>query len=98
MASKKTSADLERKVNDLEQQCALLRDENQKLLSFQSRIERTLTSFPAVIYACRPTGDYGATFISQNVVDVSLPDQTGIALIGEILKWKKSPRCLIAPS
>lgn len=32
-----------------------------------SRHQLLLTMSPAVIYACRPDGDYGATFISDNV-------------------------------
>jgi len=32
------------------------------------RLEYLLTSSPAVIYVCRPSGDFGATFISENIV------------------------------
>jgi PAS domain S-box-containing protein len=36
----------------------------------QERLERLLTASPAVIYSFNATGDYGATFISDNIIDV----------------------------
>ncbi len=33
----------------------------------QERLKYLLTASPAIIYSCRPDGDYGATFISENV-------------------------------
>jgi len=35
-----------------------------------ARLRHLLTASPTVIYSCRPDGDFGATFISQNVVEV----------------------------
>jgi len=34
----------------------------------EERLQFILTSSPAVIYTCRPDGDYGATFISNNIM------------------------------
>ena len=36
----------------------------------QGRLHFLLTASPAVIYSCRASGDYGATFMSDNVVDI----------------------------
>ena len=36
----------------------------------KNRLEHLLKHAPAVMYACRATGDYGATFISENVIDL----------------------------
>ncbi|MDJ0705263.1 MAG: PAS domain-containing protein [Leptolyngbyaceae cyanobacterium MO_188.B28] len=36
----------------------------------QGRLQFLLTASPAVIYSCRASGDYGATFMSDNVVDI----------------------------
>jgi PAS domain S-box-containing protein len=33
----------------------------------QARLQQLLLSSPAVVYACKPGGDYGVTFISENV-------------------------------
>jgi len=33
----------------------------------QERLKYLFTSSPAVIYCCKPSGDYGATFISENI-------------------------------
>ena len=38
-----------------------------KLLSSQERLRYLLSASPCVTYACKPYGDYGATFISGNV-------------------------------
>lgn len=37
------------------------------LLRTQSRLQYLLTSNPAILYACEASGDYAATFISENV-------------------------------
>lgn len=39
--------------------------ETQLYLS-QERLHHLLSASPAVIYSCQPTGDYGATFVSEN--------------------------------
>ena len=33
----------------------------------EERLKYLFTSSPGVIYCCRPSGDYGATFISENI-------------------------------
>jgi len=33
----------------------------------QKRLKYLLTSSPGIIYSCKPSGDYGATFISENI-------------------------------
>ncbi len=38
-----------------------------ELRSIKARLEHLLTAGPAVIYACKPEGDFGATFISNNI-------------------------------
>ena len=38
-----------------------------ELIKVKMRLKHLLTASPAVIYSCRPSGDYGATFISENV-------------------------------
>ncbi|HAX75444.1 MAG TPA: hypothetical protein DCY88_06365 [Cyanobacteria bacterium UBA11372] len=39
----------------------------QEVLIARERLEYLLSSNPSVIYSCKTTGDYGATFVSQNV-------------------------------
>ncbi|NGZ01565.1 MAG: hypothetical protein CV090_00755 [Nitrospira sp. WS238] len=39
------------------------------LRTVQARQQLLLTSTPVVLYACRASGDYGATFVSENVVE-----------------------------
>jgi PAS domain S-box-containing protein len=41
----------------------------EELFAAKSRLEYLLTSSPAVIYKCKPSGDYAANFISENVKD-----------------------------
>lgn len=43
-------------------------EENQRL---KERLQFMLSSSPAVIFICKPNGDYRATFISDNIVDVT---------------------------
>ncbi len=38
-----------------------------ELLATKARLQHLLTSTPAVIYSCRTSGDFGATFISDNI-------------------------------
>ncbi|MBX3304201.1 MAG: PAS domain S-box protein, partial [Nitrospira sp.] len=39
------------------------------LRTVQARQQLLLTASPVVLYACRANGDYGATFVSENVVE-----------------------------
>ena len=45
------------------------RAEEQRQLS-EERLRHLLTTSPAVIYSCRASGDYGATFMSENVTSI----------------------------
>ncbi len=38
-----------------------------ELRQVKERLEHLLTAGPAVIYACKPDGDFGATFVSNNI-------------------------------
>jgi PAS domain S-box-containing protein len=38
------------------------------LLNSKMRLHYLLSSSPAIIYSCKPSGDYGATFISSNII------------------------------
>jgi PAS domain S-box-containing protein len=40
------------------------------LLVSQERLHYLLSSSPGVIYSCKPSGDYAATFISENVISM----------------------------
>ena len=44
-----------------------LRNAEQENRQLQDRLEFLLASSPAMIYSCKTEGDYGATFMSQNV-------------------------------
>lgn len=46
-----------------------LRTAYQELNSSRQRLEYLLSSSPAVIYTCRPYGDFGATFVSGNILN-----------------------------
>ncbi|MBD2198225.1 MULTISPECIES: PAS domain-containing protein [Calothrix] len=46
----------------------LAEQENQQL---KERLEFLLSASPAVIFTCKPEGDYGATFISDNLYNVT---------------------------
>lgn len=39
------------------------------LRAVQAKQQQLLSATPVVLYTCRPTGDYGATFVSQNVTE-----------------------------
>ncbi|GAB1540878.1 hypothetical protein NUACC21_35470 [Scytonema sp. NUACC21] len=41
-----------------------------ELRSMSERLRYLLTGSPAVIFSCKPYGDYGATFISENVTEL----------------------------
>ena len=43
----------------------------QELRTIQARLEHLLASTPAVIYSCRAYGDFGSTFVSDNVITLT---------------------------
>ena len=54
-----------RKLNsELEQRVG---ERTKELRAGEARLKHLLTGGPAVIYSCSPWGDYGATFVSENV-------------------------------
>lgn len=61
-----THADLERRVQE---RTAVLERANEELQLLQARQQQLLTATPVVLYVCRATGDYGATFVSENVME-----------------------------
>lgn len=63
---RQAQADLERRVRE---RTADLERVNEELHALQVRQQLLLTATPVVLYARRATGDYGATFVSENVVD-----------------------------
>ncbi|MCA9635599.1 MAG: PAS domain-containing protein, partial [Myxococcales bacterium] len=49
---------------------ALVRERTDALVATETRTRNLLAQGPAVVYACRPGGDYGATYVSPNVLEV----------------------------
>ena len=49
------------------QMAAERKEAEEEIISVQARLEHLLVSSPAVIYTSRAGGDYGATFISENI-------------------------------
>lgn len=41
----------------------------QEISLFRNRLQYLLTASPAVIYSCKPSGDFGATYVSDNVFE-----------------------------
>ena len=39
----------------------------EQLRTAQAHLQHLITSSPAVIYSCKPSGDYGASFITENI-------------------------------
>ncbi|BAY22903.1 two-component hybrid sensor and regulator [Calothrix sp. NIES-2100] len=60
----------------------LAEQENQRL---KERLQFVLAANPAVIYTCRPEGDYGATFVSENIYNVT--GYTSAELLAESSFW-----------
>jgi len=61
---KKSEIELEKHRNELERLVELRTNE---LRNNQTRLSHLLSSSPAVIYTCEPQGDFGATYISENI-------------------------------
>jgi PAS domain S-box-containing protein len=47
-----------------------LTEANERLHQAEARLSFLLRSTPAVIYSCQPSGDYAATFMSENIQEV----------------------------
>jgi len=52
-------------ISDITEQ----KKKQKEILSIKTRLEYLLTSSPVVIYTCKPYGDFGTTFISENIVN-----------------------------
>jgi PAS domain S-box-containing protein len=64
---KERTAELEQANHALRQEIAERRRMEELLRTTKERLQFLLSAAPAVIYTCKPHGDYGATFISENV-------------------------------
>jgi|GEM_PF-752598 len=60
---KLTLVNISRDISDRK----LAEQENQRL---RERLQFILSTSPAVIFTCKPDGDYGATFVSDNIQDL----------------------------
>jgi PAS domain S-box-containing protein len=67
MAKKPTYKELEQEVKKLRKKAVKLERAGEALKESEARLSYLLTTSPAVIYTCKPAGDYAATFISENV-------------------------------
>jgi PAS domain S-box-containing protein len=68
MSKKPTYEELQKKVLELEK-AELERKQTEEALSVaKARLEHLLINNPVVIYSSKPSGDFGATFISENII------------------------------
>jgi PAS domain S-box-containing protein len=67
MAKKPTYKELEQEVKKLKKEAVKLECAGEVLKETESRLRYLLTTSPAVIYTCKPAGDFAATFIGENV-------------------------------
>jgi len=58
---------VEQEVKKLRKEAVKLERAKEVLKESESRLRYLLTTSPAVIFTCKPAGDYPATFISENV-------------------------------
>jgi len=67
MRVKERTAELTKANEELQIEIIERKHAEEALIVSEAQLQHLLTSSPAVIYTCRPAGDYGATFISENI-------------------------------
>ncbi len=67
MAKKPTYKELEQEVKRLRKEAVKLERAGKVLEESEARLRYLLTTSPAVIYTCKPAGNYPATFINENI-------------------------------
>jgi PAS domain S-box-containing protein len=67
MSKQTASEKLESKIKDLEKEVAQLRQSEKDLAGKNYRLKTMLNVGPAVIYTSKTFGDFGATFLSENI-------------------------------
>jgi len=70
MAKKPTYEELEQRVKELEKESVAGKRAEEKIIVANERLQYLLSSTSAVIYTAKTSGDYGATFISENVAQM----------------------------
>mgnify|MGYP001572702709 CR=1 FL=1 len=58
---------LRHRISELERSESERKRVDEQILDTRERLQYLLLSISAVIYAAKPSGDYGATFVSENV-------------------------------
>ncbi len=61
------AAELQKINTEMKSEISERKQAEEALVVSTARLQHLLTTSPAVIYSCKPSGDYGATFISKNV-------------------------------
>jgi len=67
MARKPTYEELEKSLKELRGEILEREHVEKELLVTRGRLQHLLTFSPAVVYTFKPGGDYGVTFMSENV-------------------------------
>ncbi len=52
-------------ISDITEQ----KQKEEELIKIKTRLEYLLNASPAVLYTCKPSGDFGTTFVSENIVN-----------------------------
>lgn len=76
--------ELARLVAVFNEMAASLERQHEALRSSEARLRFLLEAGPAVIYTCEPSGDYPATFVSENVRELETPSRSPRAARGSV--------------